>query len=487
MVLVIIFELLNMNYTLFLLIFCVLSSNSIIAMDGKKFYYADDGKSFYTQALLKPARPTPKTKQPCSLYEYFGLSPSFSQAAAINVKQLIVLYVLNKQPTWLRETLVQHAKVRHIAYSADGSTLVTATADDLCISDQCGRIVATKKYPSKISSVACHPIEPCFVVSMESQKFDKINCRGSTVKVINAQGTPLLCAVNAQTAELAALVSDQKLKVWPLKGGAHPFEYAVDAENPKSLIFNPEGNTFALANQGGIQVLNRDSGVITFIVMRDSAQGIAFKPDTNALLAVTRGGDVMTWALSRKGLLARKDCKPSKVIKLATTFLIDRAQFNPKGDLVAVGSNNNRTPVELWNMRGERVGVLPGYSTQRFVFHPTVNQLAVVQGDCVELWKEERFPTCEQLLLQTVLQQYLIKCICARKKPGYSTSLLPEKFIDWMSDWFHLDKESLKGTWRTVSPPKQMALIKTYVSHAKRVAEFEENLAQRTLYHATHK
>lgn len=469
----------SLLYSIISLFFCVYAC-SLQSMDGpreKRFYTYDEYGCHcdVESPLLKPARPTPKTKQPCSLYEYFGLSPNFSQVAAINVKQLIVQHVLNKKPIWFRETVVHHPKVSQIAYNTEGDALVTATANELCISDKEGRIVTTKKYPSNISTVVCHPTEKCFVVALENQTFHKIDGRGQTLKTVDARCVPLLCAVNAQTAELAALVSDQELKIWPLTGG-NPLEYEVDLEKPRSLILNKEGNTFALTDQTGIQVINRDSGVTTFLVMPDSAQGIAFNPDTNALLAVTRGGDLMSWALSRKGLFVRKDCKPSKVTKLATTFLIDRAQFNPKCDLIALGSL--RKPVELWNLEGERVGVLSGYSPVRFIFHPVLHQLAVVKEDCAEIWKEECFPSFEQLLLKTVLQQYLIKCICARKKPGYLTSLIPEKFIEWMSDWFHLDKELLTRTWRTIPQPKQMALIKTYSSHAKKIGDMEESILQ---------
>lgn len=468
----------------FLLFLSAVSVMSVFGMDSHQStcYYSSNGAT-YIEPILKPAKPTPKTKKPTLLFEYFGLPELYNQQAAINPKQLIVQFVLNKRPQWHKKTTVCEQGAHVVTYDAAGDCLVTGNGDTMWFADQAGRICATKKYLSKVVDVISHPTEQALVVACENQTLDKIDLRGKTQRTVGTGCIPAACAVNAKTNELAIVTAEGLLKIWSLTGGKMPDEIKLDIQGAKHLAFHEQGNHLALAVNENVQVIERSTGTVHRLDQKigSAIKGVTFKPD-GKLLAVSQHGFLTRW----EPKVADKDkkfswkCKQRVLgalfIKRVSAF-VDIVKFHPQGHLFAT-IQQFCDNIKLWDTECNNIAIIPYGHAHSFTFHPTMHEFAVGGiGSLVETWQQEQFPTLEQLLFRLILKQYLVKCIAARKKPGYPASYSSDKFIDWMSEWFYLEKQALLKVWRTFSASKQIAIRRTYVEHAKKVGDIEEGIA----------
>lgn len=471
-------------------------SRPLFAMDGnptRRFTYYGDGTTS-SELLLPAARPTPKTKQPTLLFEYFGLPESYARRAAVNVNQIIVEKILNARPIWQQKTTVCHQDVHTIAYSNDGRTVATAGRsygnDMLCISDREGRILREKKYPEKIGGLIFHPTDESLIVC-SSKVFEKIDAQGKTVKTINAGLDPVKCVLNTHKNELAAIDDRGRLKIWSLAGGK-PFEKDTQLLTMLDLACHYAGDIFALVRCSYVLLFQRSTDELKHLPHDHGILAVAFEPHGNTLVTGSLNGLLTFWQTNApERALDVTHWKAAHVIDVNShnqlnNSCVDRLEFHPRGHLLA-SLHVQGNKVVLWDLRGNKIASMPACCIPphchpprvALAMHPEDNELAIGYPDMpVVLWQQEKFLTLEQLLFKLILKQYLVKCLAARRKPGYPISYSSDKFIDWMSDWFYVEKEALSKVWRTFSSAKRVAIMRTYIEHAKRVGDIEESIAQ---------
>ncbi len=474
------------------LIFLSFMSVSLSAMDSnlaRRFHYHYDGTTSY-QDLLPPTQPTRRTKKPTLLFEYFGLPESYAQSAAVNAKQVIVEKILNAQPIWRKKITICHQDVHSVVYSNDGRTIVTAGSDNaVCLADQAGRIITTKKYhQGLLRDAVFHPTDQSLIVCLD-QVFDKIDAQGKTLKTIRTGLDPIKCAVNAKKNELVAIDGHGLLKVWSLSGGM-PFEKKFDMQAVFDLACHDSGDLFAVVS-GGVQLFERSTGQLVNLPHAALVKAAAFQPCGNMLVTGSEDGLLTLWKQKKadaKKSLSTLDWEVTKIIPNEKRFpTIDLVQFHPRGHLFAtLHSAWNR--ITLWDSMGNSIIKIPHTNGMRsLAFHPNNHEFAVGHqpGTPVVLWQQEKFPTLEQVLLRLILKQYIIKCVAARRKPGFPSNASTDKFIDWMCDWFYLEKETLLKVWNTFSEKQRVIIGRTYAEHARNVADTVQRRADYERYNCT--
>ncbi len=475
------------QYRIFL-IFLSFLSVPISAMDGnptRRFNYWYDGSTSY-QDLLPPTQPTRRTRKPTLLFEYFGLPESYARSAAVNVKQIIVEKILGARPIWQQKTNVCHQGVHSVSYNNDGRMIATAGNDNaVYFADQAGRIIATRKYPHAITDAVFHPTDQSLIVCSD-QLFDKIDAKGKTLKTIRAGLNPVKCALNAKKNELAAIDANGLLKVWSLSGGI-PFEVILNIQGVSDFACHESGDLFAVVANYAVQLYERSTGQLLDLPHDVGVKTVSFQPHGNMLVTGSFNGLLTLWkrrVADAKKPNAALEWNVAKIIPVDVNNQhgphIDVIEFHPRGNLFA-SLHFNRNNIWLWDSSGNNIAIIPHtHGMRSLAFHPENHEFAVghdFNGMPVVLWAQEQFPTLEQILLRLILKKYIIKCIAARRKPGYPVNPSAGKFVAWMCDWFHLDTESITRVWNTFSDKKRVVIARTYVERARKVADMVQSRA----------
>ncbi|NEO96380.1 MAG: WD40 repeat domain-containing protein, partial [Moorea sp. SIO3G5] len=183
----------------------------------------------------------------------------------------------------------------------------------------------------------------------------------NTVKLWNHQGKPLhtltghsdsviIVAFSPDGQTIASASEDKTVKLWNLQGKL--LHTLTGHSKPViSVAFSPDGQTIATASyEATVKLWNREGQLLhTLTGHRDSVESVAFSPDGQTIATPSYEGTVKLWNLQGKPLHTLKGHSES----------VESVTFSPDGQTIATGSSDNT--VKLWNRQGKHLHTLTGH------------------------------------------------------------------------------------------------------------------------------
>ena len=305
----------------------------------------------------------------------------------------------------LGETLTAHtAGARTMAFTADGTTLVTGATDNLVFSWDLAdprnagepRLLADSDF--FVWSIALHPADGTVAVSYDDGTIHIFDLATAAEERVlewdDGSGGINAIAFSPDGSKLVASNRTGRVNGWSTDDYEQLWDPLDTPEGPKlwEIVFSPDGSTFATAGDRPVAFLHdaetgqpiegKVFGEETFSAdgteqtpIATAIKGIEFSSDGRRLIGGSAGGTVHTWSIDDPAL-------PATVSIARHTDAVQHGDLSPDGTLYAtVGDDKS---LRLWQSGGVAYWEgFDGFPSGAYgaAFDPGGERLAVGDGD----------------------------------------------------------------------------------------------------------
>ncbi|NEQ73194.1 MAG: hypothetical protein F6K23_08965 [Okeania sp. SIO2C9] len=319
-----------------------------------------------------------------------AFSPDGETIATASADNTVKLW---SQKGQLLQTLTGHKdKVRDVAFSPDGKTIATASADNTVkLWSQKGKLwliplgnswqllQTLRRHKNWVYSVAFSP-DGKTIVTVSADKTVKLwNQKGQLLQTLQGHDDSVMGVAFSPDGETIATASaDNTVKLWKQKEQLLQTLQEHD-DFVMGVAFSPDGETIASASADNIVKLwNREGKLLQTLQEHDDlVMGVAFSPDGEIIASASSDNTVKLW--NRQGQLLQT--------LTGHNNWVSGVAFSPNGEIIASASADNT--VKLWNLQGKELETLTGhkYSVFGVAFSPDGETIAFASADnTVKLW-----------------------------------------------------------------------------------------------------
>lgn len=280
----------------------------------------------------------------------------------------------------------QGGGVTSVAFSPDGTTLVTGSTDHTASLWNTGtgkRIRTLKGHTGGVNSVAFSSDDETVATGSTDHTVILWNTRtGQRIATLKSADAAVdSVAFSADGKTVACGTDDNDVILWKLPAGKHSATLTGHGNSVNSVAFSPAGHTLASGSGDRKTMLwNSDTGrrTATLAGHSDGVTSVAFSPDGNTLATGGYDNTVVLWNVTTG--------KPT--LTLTTPDTVESIAFSSNGKTLAVGGDD-RT-VLLWNaLTGHQEATLTGFSgvVDSVAFSRDGSYLAAASADrTARLW-----------------------------------------------------------------------------------------------------
>ncbi|MGF1522657.1 MAG: AAA-like domain-containing protein [Leptolyngbyaceae cyanobacterium] len=302
-------------------------------------------------------------------------------------------------------TLNHNAPVLSVAFSSDGETIATASADKdntVKLWSVDGQLLQTlpeegeKGHDAPVLSVVFSPDGENIATARNDNTVKLWSVDGQLMQTLPEEGeeghdAPVLSVAFSLDGETIATGSDDNtVKLWNMDGEALQ---TLDGHGDRvlSVAFWPDDKNVAVANEDNVAVVSEDNAVKLWSLDGKESETLTgpgapvltvrFSPDRETIASTSDDNTVKLWSLDGKVL---------RTLAGHSDLITDIALSSPDGSTLATASEDNT--VKLWSKDGELLQTLAdnGNWIKNVAFSPDGSIFASAsKGDTVKLWNKD--------------------------------------------------------------------------------------------------
>ncbi|NEO53159.1 MAG: hypothetical protein F6K54_08745 [Okeania sp. SIO3B5] len=275
-------------------------------------------------------------------------------------------------------------RVFGVAFSSDGETIATASADNTVkLWNQKGKLLQTlSAHEDNIRGVAFSPDGKTIATASADNTVKLWNQKGKLLQTLSAhEDTVRAVAFSPDGETIATASADNTVKLWNQKG---KLLWTLTGHDNwvNGIAFSPDGETIATASSDNtVKLWNQKGKLLQTLTGHDNwVNGIAFSPDGETIATASSDNTVKLW--NQKG----------KLLQTLTGHnnWVNGIAFSPDGETIATASSDNT--VKLWNQKGKLLQTLTGHQNWVWgvAFSPDGETIATASDDkTVKLWNQK--------------------------------------------------------------------------------------------------
>jgi WD40 repeat protein/serine/threonine protein kinase len=345
-----------------------------------------------------------------------------------------------------------------VAYSLDGQWVASGSWDNTVRlwEAQTGEPCACLRQAGRVRALAFSPDGTRLVTACDDQGLQVWDvATGLLRKEIQAPGKAVLAvAVSPDGSRVASAERNGRAEIADIMTGKKiaSFHFAEDWAEKKALMYSPDGRHLACTGEDikNIDVRDAQTGERLFTLRghKSIVNSVAFSQDGRQLVSAGLDRTVRLWDMASGEQLAVLQGHTDEVLA---------AVFHPDGRRVASGGRDRS--ILLWDVAtGEEVARLPGHTNYVFslAFSPDGTTLASGSGDStVRLWRTCPLAGClkagrEAEALRPKAQELVDRLFQDLKEPAKVTQAIRSE-IDRSES---LGREVQRAVWKRLAPPE---------------------------------
>jgi len=311
-----------------------------------------------------------------------AFSPDGNTIATASADKTVKLW--NRQGKLL-QTLEEHKDwVNGVAFSPDGETIATASADKTVkLWNRQEKLLHTLTgHENSVNGVAFSPDGKTIATASADKTVKLWNRQGKLLQtLISHEDWVNGVAFSPDGETIATASADKTVKLWNRQGKL--LQTLTGHENSvNGVAFSSDGETIASASADKtVKLWNRQGKLLqTLTGHENSVNGVAFSSDGETIVTASADKTVKLWNRQEKFLQTLVE----------HTNLVNGVAFTPDGEAIATASADKT--VKLWNRQGEFLQTLTGHESwvNGVAFSPDGETIATASGDnTVKLWNRE--------------------------------------------------------------------------------------------------